>query len=481
MFFRIYLYFGIILALFAVLIGFIFMNLYEQSTVDSYRQSIEEKADRISNKIAEFSMNKTKSGFSAYNEAIKSMENKQTTDIWIVSNKNAADPLEAELTNVDVSGTDLGTEIAEVLQKAFAGKKAYNTSFDDIYEMAVLRVAVPVYDARGNVSGAVMIVSMIESQKDIINSSKSLIFTSALAALIISFVIAILFARQISKPVITMRAAALQLAEGNYETETCVRRKDEIGDLANTLDILADRLKDNETERENMEQMRRDFFANVSHELRTPITVMRGYTELLSDGVVTDEPKKQQYYHRMNTECQSMERLVGDLLTLSKMQNPDFEIDAEPVNLVQVFDDIMRSAHMIANEKNIKLHMEKDADVCMMYGDYDRLRQMFMIIFDNAVKFSSDNGNIYIKITSQDKLRVAIKDEGIGISEDDLPYIFEKFYKSKLRQNAKGSGLGLMIAKQIAIRHGGDIEVQSKVGKGTTFKFSFDKIDPEML
>lgn len=115
----------------------------------------------------------------------------------------------------------------------------------------------------------------------------------------------------------------------------------------------------------------------------------------------------------------------------------------------------------------------------MMLGDYDRLRQMFMVIFDNAVKFSKENSTIYIKITSMEIIRISIKDEGVGISEEELPYIFEKFYKSKLRQNANGSGLGLAIAKQIAIKHNGQIEVLSELGKGTEFIFTFDHMNDQ--
>ena len=210
---------------------------------------------------------------------------------------------------------------------------------------------------------------------------------------------------------------------------------------------------------------------------------MRGYAETLNDGVITDSAVIEDMYQRMLSECQGMERLVGDLFILSKMQNPDFVIEKEPVSLMQVFGDINRSARMIGKEKNIKFVSEfPEEDPCLMLGDYGRLRQMFMVIIDNAVKFSDENGEISIKIWKDNgRLHVSISDNGVGISDEELPYIFEKFYKSKLRQNAKGSGLGLMIAREIAEKHGGKISVESQQNKGTTFYFSFDKIDPEVL
>ena len=112
----------------------------------------------------------------------------------------------------------------------------------------------------------------------------------------------------------------------------------------------------------------------------------------------------------------------------------------------------------------------------MMMGDYDRLRQLFINILDNAVKFSHEGGNIEIRIKQTEKISIWISDEGIGIEPEEVPHIFEKFYKSKLRQNAKGSGLGLVIAKHIVEKHQGSISVNSKVGKGTVFTIEFEKV-----
>ena len=211
---------------------------------------------------------------------------------------------------------------------------------------------------------------------------------------------------------------------------------------------------------------------------------MRGYTETLNDGVITDEAMVNEYYRKMLTECRSMERLVGDLFILSKMQNPDFKIEKEPVSIRQVFGDVLRSAREIARKKNITITQKlsvDDEEPCMILGDYERLRQMFMIIVDNAVKFSYESGEIIISIEKrvtpkkQAKIYVSIQDFGVGISKEALPYIFEKFYKSKLKQNQKGTGLGLMIAKQIALRHGCDIMVESEIEQGTKFAFEFEE------
>ncbi|MBQ7864399.1 MAG: HAMP domain-containing protein [Lachnospiraceae bacterium] len=398
------------------------------------------------------------------------------TEIWPISNPSAAYPLSWDMaTNLDVE--TLTKSYVEIAQTAFSGNAEIRNQFSSYHECDIVMVGMPVQGINGEVAGAILLISPVETQKEVVNSSWYMIFMSGMVALMISFVIAIPFARNLTQPITSMRSTALELAAGNYEAETGIARLDEIGELATTIDFLADKLAENEVERKNMEQMRLDFFANVSHELRTPITVVRGYTESLVDGVVSDEERRKQYYNRMLSECQSMERLVGDLLLLSKMQNPDFLVEKEPVTLQQVFYDIKRTAWAIADERNIAIVVNQPEEPCLMMADYVRLRQMFVVIVDNAIKFSKDGASIYINIEEDENIRVSIRDEGVGITEEELPYIFEKFYKSKLRQNAKGSGLGLAIARQICLKHDGTIQVESKVGEGTTFTFTFPKME----
>lgn len=480
--FRLCVYFFLLLAVFSSLLVFTFDSFYGKSSMNAYRESQQELAMRIAKHMAILVRENDKRGFIAYQDAIKSIENQETTDVWYVSNENSETPMDSAFSNVDMDDISLTPEMSSVLNSAFAGETGFSIGYDKIYESSVVRVGSPIYGETREVIGAVLIVSLVENHKSVVDSSKLSLGISAALALLVSLMIALFMTTWISKPVRDMRIVANELAKGNYRVKTGSKREDDIGILSQTLDILSNRLLVAEQERENEEQMRRDFFANVSHELRTPITVMRGYTEALVDGVVEEEEKKQQYYERMLGECKMMERLVMDLLLLSKMQNPDFQVEKEPVNLVQVFYDIYRSANIMAEEKKIEIHMMSEDDCCMMMGDYDRLRQMFLVILDNAIKFSNEGGNVYISIQSTGpRLKVSIRDEGIGIPENEMPYIFEKFYKSKLRQNAKGTGLGLMIAKYIALKHDGEIEVESQVGIGTIFNFFFDKTEVDVL
>jgi signal transduction histidine kinase len=481
LFFKLYLNYAVMLLITALLISLIFIRLFTNVTTGNILKEMKEQAKVVSGITKESVINERTD---QYIELLQRLEQINDWDIWVISNPEAAMPLDYDMeygaTYEDFEDTPELVGYLELLHSAFEGNVNSEQKYDEIYEGQTITVAYPVYGDSDFVVGVVMVKTLVEEQQEIVSSSLTVILISSAVALGISFVIVILFTTGLSIPISRMRATALELAAGNYKSKTGISRDDEIGDLANTVDILSDKLLENDIERKKLDQMRFDFFANVSHELRTPITVIRAYTETLADGVVSDMEQIDQYYNRMLSECKSMERLIADLLALSKMQNPDFTIEKEPVNLVQVFDDIIRSAGAIAEKKNISIEVTKNEPLMMVLGDYDRLRQMFMVILDNAIKFSKENQTVHINLSNTDKIRVSIKDQGIGIDVSDINYIFEKFYKSNLRQNASGTGLGLAIAKQISLKHEGDIEVISAPGEGTEFIFTLPQYRMEL-
>ncbi|MDD4583817.1 MAG: HAMP domain-containing sensor histidine kinase, partial [Eubacteriales bacterium] len=165
-----------------------------------------------------------------------------------------------------------------------------------------------------------------------------------------------------------------------------------------------------------------------------------------------------------------LQRLVDDLLDLARLQNTDFLMDFQELRLCDIVNDVVRSAKQMAILKNIEIQKVQDQQPCIIQGDYGRLRQMFMIILDNAIKFSSENG--IVSVSLKDKT-VTIRDYGMGISKEDLPYIFDRFYKVKPEENKIGTGLGLAIVKQIAQRHNVEVFVESEQAEGTEFRLEF--------
>lgn len=216
--------------------------------------------------------------------------------------------------------------------------------------------------------------------------------------------------------------------------------------------------------------MRRDYVANVSHELKTPVTVLRGSLEALVDGVVTDKEEVDEYHREMLKETVYLQRMVIDLLELSRLQNSGFEITKSEVSLKDILNDTVKSAEKLASAKNITIDLAFSGEEKTLMGDYGRLKQMFLVILDNAVKFSPENEKISVMCSGK---TVAIKDHGCGIESDRLPHIFDRFHRSGGEINKTGSGLGLAIAKEIAARHGVKISVKSEVGVGTEFIFEF--------
>ena len=481
LYFRFFCIFGITSSVLVLLVGVVFFRLYSRNTIHEFREQLEIDAGEIADKVEEYSESGEENGYSDYMDATQALLESQNVDVWIMPYYKSINHLRSAYTNSNLKYKELSKGMSRVMKRVYTKDGVYsNYGYDDMYDEELIRAGAPVHDSGGNVIGGVLLNANYAKRVETVDNVEKTVFIALLSAWFVSVCISFLLSKQLSGPISKIGRTARILAEGAYETKTGVSVSGEIGELAETVDVLSDRLAENEKIRKEIDRSRMDFFANVSHELRTPITVMRGYTETLNDGIITDDDKIKNMYERMLNECKGMERLVGDLLTLSKMQNPDFMLNLEPVSLVQIFENAVKSARVLSEKKNITIRMEYNDEYCFMSGDYDRLRQMFLIILDNAIKFSHENSYIDIKLEKGEKLKASIKDYGIGIDEDMLPYIFEKFYKSKLQMNEKGSGLGLVIAKAIAARHNGKVEVYSKPGEGTRFTFTFDSSEPPM-
>jgi PAS domain S-box-containing protein len=224
------------------------------------------------------------------------------------------------------------------------------------------------------------------------------------------------------------------------------------------------------TELEKLEVMRRDYVANVSHELRSPLTSIRGLIEPLKDAVVTEEEDKKRYYEIIYQESLRLSRLIDDIMELSRLQTSDAEIEKTYIDITTLLEMVYERYKLL--DDNIDLQY-KAKTLPKVYSNYDRIEQILVILLDNAYKFTSKGGEIEIlPQVMEGKLTITIKDTGLGISKEDLPYIFDRFYKSDKSRSKRGTGLGLSIAKEILNIMGENIEVQSELGKGSAFTFT---------
>lgn len=301
-----------------------------------------------------------------------------------------------------------------------------------------------------------------------------------LLAIIISYFVVRRFSKVIISPVLKMKDNAAAMAAGDYSRKVEVQGNDEVAELGNALNSLAGDLESNVAKMERLERIRRDFVANVSHELRTPITIIRGYNEAISDGMVTSPEVVQRYRTLINEETVRLERLVRELLDISRLESSDpltiQNMDALP--LAVIIRNVAEKLSVKAVKRNVIFHVHVPEDI-KIWGNGDKMVQLIMILGDNALKYSPENGIVSLDANKLEdgSVLVSVKDQGKGIPTEDIPFIWERFYKVEKShcRNVPGTGLGLAIAKEIIRVHGASAEVISKCGSGTTFEIKFPK------
>ena len=364
----------------------------------------------------------------------------------------------------------------DMFRKGFKGESAVREEFDKrINEMMVLATA-PIYDKNGGVEGVLMLRVPVFGLRHAFREALEVFGGCLVLALLLALATAWFLSLKFTKPLNTMKDTAEKLAAGDYAARCYIQQNDEIGELAATLDSMAGRLEEADRETKKTEKIRKEFIANISHELRTPVTVVRGSLEALRDKVVTEPADVERYYDTMYDETLFLQRLINDLLDLSRLQNVDFPIEKEPLNFCEVVQGAVRSARQLAREKNITVTCETDTPIYKMTGDVGLLNQMLVILLDNAGKFGPENSNVEVRLANR---RLTITDHGPGIKPEDLLHVFDRFYKTRGENNKTGSGLGLAIAREIAERHVIALSMQSEYGKGATAVMELPK--PEEL
>ena len=487
-------YFTVSILLFAIVIGTVFAVLFREHTQELYQENMKQTAQSISavmvNIIREEGTTSLWEAHSFFKEdrkptapvyldgprLIRYINEITDANVWLTDSKytilSTSQDSETQYSSKYVF-EELPEETKRFILKIYQGNghEVFGESFSKVLGQETMTVGIPIYTQKGEVTGAVILHTPKSQMTEAIGSGLFILFISLLMALVIGFVIAVVISRTIAKPLKKINSAALQLSEGDYSVKTQVQGTDEIGELANTIDEMGEKLRSAEIESEKLQKMRQDFVANISHELRTPVTVIRGSMEALCDGVVSEPDKVAQYYKELLGESIYMQRLVNDLLDLSRLQNPDFSINITEFSLGDCVSDAVRSGRRIAAKREINIDFVQNQQVCVVTGDYDRIRQMLLIIIDNAIKFTDNSENNVI--VNLEGAKVSVTNIGIGIKAEEIPTIFERFHKSRSEKNKNGTGLGLAIAKQIAARHDADISVSSIEGAETTFTIVF--------
>ncbi|HEX2128577.1 MAG TPA: ATP-binding protein, partial [Solirubrobacterales bacterium] len=290
----------------------------------------------------------------------------------------------------------------------------------------------------------------------------------ALAVLIAAW-IAIRLTRWITRPVRELERGMDAVAEGNFDHEVRIApsRQDEFGRLGVSFREMASRLK-------ALDQLRAEVISVASHELKTPINVIVGYLQLLQEGLYGDLTAKQREITRtLETQARALGRLVKQLLDVTRFQAGGGQIDPRPMDVSQFLDELENAFHVLAVQRGVRFIVTRHSGLPDRVGwDHDRMNEVLGNLLSNAFKFTPRGGEVELSAEpAEGGVVMHVRDTGAGIPPEQLPHIFEKFYQADNQRAAsqEGSGLGLSIAREIVLAHGGDITCESTVGVGTTF------------
>jgi signal transduction histidine kinase len=287
------------------------------------------------------------------------------------------------------------------------------------------------------------------------------ILYSALAASALALLIGVILARTISRPVRELTLATRAMATGNLNQKVKVRSKDELGELASSFNQMS-------TDLVESNRQRRQMTADIAHDLRTPLSVILGYTEALSDAKLQGTPD---IFEVIHDEAQHLSHLIEDLRTLSLADAGELTIVLRPTPPQSLLERTAAAHRVQVQQQDVSLEVETPADLPEVAVDPERMAQVLGNLVSNALRYTPQNGRIVLSAQAQaDDLLLQVRDSGSGIASEDLPHIFERFYRSDKSRTQNGqSGLGLPIAKSLVEMHGGTLSAESVPGQGTTF------------
>ena len=298
---------------------------------------------------------------------------------------------------------------------------------------------------------------------------------AVLAAVLVAVVVSILFSRSIVAPLRAMMSASQRIADGRYDERVSVSGSDELAQLAERFNRMAEQLERTET-------MRRQLIGDVSHELRTPLTAIGGYMEGLTDGVLPATPET---FEQVRVEASRLSRLVDDLQELSRVEAGSYRLDVHPVTLSTLLETTVKRLSHQFDGKQVTLTRNLSPNLPPVLADEDRITQVLTNLLGNALAYTLAGGEVTVSAAKTgDKMLVSVKDNGLGIPAESLPHIFDRFYrvdKSRSRAAGGGSGIGLTIAKALVEAHGGRIWVESTLRQGSTFSFSLPREEKAQL
>ncbi len=376
--------------------------------------------------------------------------------------------------------------INQAISQALQGQETQgqiNESSDDA-DFSGIYIAVPIrYKglSSGQVIGAMLLATPEQypqgfSPRDFLTNVRQAILLTGLIIGLVVVLFSMLLARRLTRPLVSLTEAAEQMRQGDY-----ARRveepgtQDEMGRLATSFNAMAATIEADVNELRRQEQLRRDMIANIAHDMLTPLTAIQGFNEALADGMITQPEQRQETAQLIARETQRLRRLVVDMQQMTSLESGQTHLELAPLDMHALVDETLAVIHPECEQMGITVRNEIDPATQLVLADSDRITQVLLNLLDNARRHTPPGGIITVGATPEGKmLRVCVSDTGGGIATEDLPHIFERFYRvDKSRTGATGgSGLGLSIVKAIITAHGGQTSAESTPGKGTCILFT---------
>ena len=319
-------------------------------------------------------------------------------------------------------------------------------------------------------AGSVVVAIRDTGMDPLMHSTVMALVMASLWIMLASLTGVYIISEKLTTPIRKMNSAAKKMAKGNFDTKVEVKGKDEIAQLSQSFNEMASSLG-------NLERMRSSFISDVSHELRTPMTSIGGFVDSILDGTIP--PEKEKYYLEIvSSEIKRLTRLVNTLLEISRLESGHRKLEIAAFDICELARIILISNEQRLEEKRLDVEFNCDAESIEVIGDRDSIHECLFNLCDNAIKFSKEGGRYEVSIKDVgQKVEISVFNEGIGITGDDLPFIFERFYKSDKSRglDKKGVGLGLYLVKSQIAAHGEDIWCESESGAWCRFTFTLQK------
>ena len=323
----------------------------------------------------------------------------------------------------------------------------------------------------GGQAGVLLLTMPMAPVEDTVLILKWQLFYITLVLLAAALLLSLLLSRSFIRPILAIRKTAEELATGNFTARVALKQQDEIGQLAGTINYLGQQLA-------QIEKLRKDLIANVSHELRTPLSIIRGYAETIRDVTGDDPGKREKQLEIIIVETERLGKIVEDILSLSQLQSGYLQLNPQQFELQTSLDVVVKRFVVLSEKAGVRINLQTCVNATVE-ADKERTEQVLYNLINNGISNPPPGGEVMVKAIDHDQVvRIEIADTGSGISPEELPHIWERYYQTDktAARSSLGIGLGLAIVKSILTAHGAAYGVISRDGAGTTFWFELKKL-----